>query len=83
MIKEEAFTEREKLIASISYKKGHAAALEGVSRAMRKSATNAAADGLQGPFIGAVLNGFADSLDRVIESNKGRTVDPAAEQVSP
>lgn len=80
-IDQETFTEREKLIASISYTMGHTAALEGVSRALRW--TDAASDTMHGPFIAAVLNGFADSLDRVIESNKGRTVDPAAEQVSP
>ena len=81
-IDQETFTEREKLIASISYTMGHTAALEGVLRAMRESATNAAANGLQGPFIGAVLNGFADSLDAVIQK-KPATVDPAPEQVSP
>ena len=83
---EETFTEREKLIARISYTKGHMAALENVSKAMRDRAISAAGDALDGPFIGAVFNGFADALDRVVESNKGRTaerVDPAPEQVSP
>lgn len=79
-IEEETFTEREKLIASIAFTRGHAAALDGVSKALRS--TGAAADDAQGPYIRAVLNGFADSLDAVIEKNKARTVDAAQGAVS-